>query len=184
MVSSAEHVKDLVDGYSIYKVALTTWDSADRPATAYSDFKSLFAVDASDLTKAHYILAEFNCATRSEAAEILTKVAEQYESMDLLFDAVAHETCVSIFIFKAGFARIRARLDLDTRAVDTVLRLKNPKGAGQLSAKRRQLEACLARQALPAQHQGTILVKQAVDDGAHWSWERAVEHIADFDEKS
>ena len=76
VASGAEHVKDLIDGYSIHEVALTTWVSAAQPTTSYSEFRSLFAVDASDLAKAHYIIAEFDVTTRSEATKISTKIAD------------------------------------------------------------------------------------------------------------
>jgi hypothetical protein len=182
--AGAECVKDLVDGYSVYKVPLAPRGAASHQATTYTAFRSLFTGDGTNLAKAHMILAEFKFAVASEADEIIAKATEQYESLDVLFDlAVTGPDCISVFIYKANFAQLRRHLDLGTHTVSSVLRLQNSKGTGAQAAQRRQLDAFIQRQSLPVVRTGNFLVKNGDEDDAHWTWERAVEYIADFDEK-
>jgi len=174
-----------VDGYSIYKVPLATRGTTSQQTTTYTAFRSLFINDITNLAKAHMILVEFKFAAASEADEIMTKATKQYESLDVLFDlAATGPDCISVFIYKANYARLRQHLDLGTHAVSAVLRLQNPKGAGSLAAQRRQLDSFLQRQSLPVLRTGNFLVDTDGDEDTHWTWERAVEYIADFDEKT
>jgi hypothetical protein len=46
------------------------------------------------------------------------------------------------------------------------------------------LDSFLQRQSLPVVRTGNFLVDKDDEDDAHWTWERAVEYIADFDEKT
>lgn len=130
---------------------------------AYQVFRDLFSPDASDLTKSHFILVEYTAAD-AEAVSILERVNAHMRTLDVLFDATAAPGCISSFIYKQNYFKLRGQLEIGGMKPAAVYRLTNPRGGGAVAAKQKQLDAFLCRGRLATERFGTMCIKKLADE--------------------
>jgi hypothetical protein len=177
-------IQELNDGLGIYKVNTRTAKPAlGDGAGTYEAFRRLFAPDATNLVKSKIILVEYD-ASDSEADDVLQKVSALVQTLGVLFDITVAPGCVSAFLFKDDYTKLRHRLQLGALQPSAVLRLVNPGGAGAKAAKQKQLDAYLARDGLSTERTVNMMVRSGSSDleGTHWTWEQALEYTAGMNE--
>jgi hypothetical protein len=178
-------IHELNGGLGIYKVGTRTVKPALGDGTGtYEAFRRLFAPDATDLVKSKIILIEYS-TTDLEADDILAKVTAHVETFGVPFDVTLAPGCVSAFLFKDNYTKLRTHLQLGDLRPSAVLRLVNPGGTGAKAARQKQLDAFVARDALPTERVASMCVKGAADtEDTHWTWEQAVQYVHQVTEQS
>jgi len=164
-VVSGECVLDLNGELSIYEARVHKTHPAPGSATTYAAFRVLFALDSSDLAKSRFMNIEYDTAGKSDSqvGACLEQVKSHYQNLDILFDIIVAAECISAFVYKGSYVKMRHRLVIQELAPPTVYRLINPKGGGCRAAKQRQLDAFLARDSLPGEHFRNMHVKNAAN---------------------
>ena len=148
MVDEAPCIRELVDDYYLTEFPTTIASPTAAPPCTYGAFRALFAVDASELVKTHFILVEYPVPTGSDEAALLEVAKRSFEKLGLRFDLAFVPGHLTAFLYKPGFAKLRNRLALDSLQPSAILRLAMPRRAGGYAAKRVQTDAFLARQRL------------------------------------
>jgi len=159
---SQECIKNLNDGFGIHKTELRMTKPSPNGTVAYQVFRDLFSPDASDLTKSHFILVEYTAAD-AEAVSTLERVNTHMRTLDVLFDVTATSGCISSFIYKQMYSKLRGLLEIGGMKPAAVYRLTNPKGGGVVAAKQKQLDVFLCRERLATERFGNMCIKKLVE---------------------
>ncbi len=168
MEDAGQCVHELNDGLGIYKVGTRTVEpELGDGAGTYSAFRGLFAPDATELVKSKFILIEYE-ASGSDAMDVLAKVTAHVQTLGVLFDVTLAPGCVSAFLFKDDYTKLRHRLQLGILRPSAVLRLVNPGGRGAKAARQNQSDAFVVRDALPTVRTANMCVKRRLEADGIW----------------
>ena len=66
-------LRDLVDGYGLYRITATTQEPKHGDAVSLDSFRSLFVDDASNLKKSHFILLEYDASDDAGCAGLFNQ---------------------------------------------------------------------------------------------------------------
>jgi hypothetical protein len=180
-------IRELNDGFGIYKVGMRVTPAARDDVTDYHSFRALFHPDASDLVKSHFLLVEFGTSGNppSETKSLLNRITAHFETLGVLFSTAVVSGCIAAFVYKDNFMKLRSRLSLGDVNPSAVLRLIMSKGTGVKVAKQKQLDAFVTWGGLPAERVENMCIRGSDDsEASHWTWEQAVQYVQQVNEQT
>lgn len=128
------------NGVTLYETNLTERPPHAQPRS-YEQFREFFKLEHSDLAKMHWILLEYPVGMKDVVCEHF-----RHKIPKVLFDVTEERLCTSVFVYKADFAKLLAKLKVGAVKPVAVLGADLPPRASKAVVKGTLLRLCVTRE--------------------------------------